>query len=341
MQGAVRFRCSPLACLGALALLVAAAGCRADDGFPRGPTSTSTGTSSGGGGSGGGGGNGGGGETAPGEPLTVVTWNARNYFDDLNNSDAPNETVLSTSAYQQKRAAVGAVLRDLDADVVILQEVENLGVLKTLDEAELGGAYPHAALIEAFDPRGIDIGALSKVPFDGVVSHLGETFTKEGTNGPVYQYARDALELHLTRNGRHVVLIGVHFRSKSQDDPDKRLAEAQHTRAIADGIAAADPTAAIAILGDFNDLPGSPPVLAVEGSGSGADAYDDVPALAPASDRWTFNYNGALELVDHHLVNPVLRAMLDEASVRIPHGPDIDAASDHAPIEATYSITAP
>jgi exonuclease III len=63
--------------------------------------------------------------------------------------------------------------------------------------------------------------------------------------------------------------------------------------------------------------------------------------LAPSSERWTYNYNGTLELVDHQMVNPALRAMLVEGSVSIPHGGAISAASDHAPILATYSVSAP
>lgn len=333
----------PLPSLAALALL-AALGCRAEDGATSGAGTPSGGPGGAGGGSGGSGASGGaggsGGFVPPqGEPLKVATWNVRNLFDDADNSDAQSETILTTAEYQQKRAAVGAALADIDADVVILQEVENLGILEALNDVELGGAYPYAVLIDGFDPRGIDIGALSKRPFSQVVSHLGEKFTKEGTSDPQYYYARDALELHLDHNGRHVVLIGVHFLSKASDNPDKRLAEAQHTRVIADAITAQDPTAAIAIVGDYNDLPGSPPVLAI--AGAGEQAYDDVAMLAPSSERWTYNYNGNLELVDHQMVNPVLRAMLVEGSVSIPHGSEINAASDHAPIVATYSVYAP
>jgi predicted extracellular nuclease len=327
----------PSASLVIAALLAVAAGCRAGDGTAGSTMSSgSTGTA----GTGGSGAGGSGGGPPAGEPLRVLNWNARNFFNDIDDSTADGEEVVSAAEYQAKREAVADVLRALAPDVAVLQEIENLGVLEALNTMHLEGAYPHAALVDSADPRGIDVAALSKIPFDNVVSHLGDMFTKVGTNGPTYTFARDALELHLTVNGRHVVLIGVHFRSKGPpDDPDKRLAEAQHTRAIADGIAAADPTAAIAILGDFNDLPGSPPVNAV--AGAGETAFDDVAMLLPSASRWTFNFNGSLELVDHQMANSLLRGMLDESAVEIPHGPEIDAASDHAPIVATYRISRP
>ncbi|WP_437624673.1 endonuclease/exonuclease/phosphatase family protein [Sorangium sp. So ce1151] len=273
-------------------------------------------------------------------PLAVVTWNTKDFFNDQEDSDVADELVLSPARYREKREAVAAVLAALAPDVAVLQEVENLDVLEDLNRTELGGAYPHAALVEAYDPRGIDVGAISKIPFDKVVSHRDDRFTLRGTQGPVYTFTRDCLELHLTRAGRKVILLGVHLKAKAApDNPDRRLAEAQRARAIADTLAAEHPSAAIAVLGDFNDLPGSPPFEAV--AGAGAAAFTDVAAAVPPADRWSYDFNGQLELIDHQLVNPLLRDMLDPGSVQIPHGPPVDEASDHAPVFSVYTVTPP
>ncbi|WP_437969146.1 endonuclease/exonuclease/phosphatase family protein [Sorangium sp. So ce260] len=288
-------------------------------------------------------GSGGGGPHGPppeAAPLAVVTWNTKDFFNDQDDTEGTDETVLSTARYREKREAIAAVLADLDPDVAVLQEVEHLDVLEDLSRIELGGAYPHAALVEAYDPRGIDVGALSKIPFDKVVSHRDDRFTLRGTQGPVYTFTRDCLELHLTRGGRRVILLGVHFKAKAApDNPDRRLAEAQRARAIADALAAEHPTAAIAVLGDFNDLPGSPPVEAV--AGAVPALLQDVATVAPPADQWTYDFNGQLELIDHHMVNALLWRMLDPGSVRVPHGPSIEGASDHAPIFSAYRITPP
>ncbi|WP_437815895.1 endonuclease/exonuclease/phosphatase family protein [Sorangium sp. So ce1078] len=288
-------------------------------------------------------GSGGGGPHGPppeAAPLAVVTWNTKDFFNDQDDTEGTDETVLSTARYRERREAIAAVLADLDPDVAVLQEVEHLDVLEDLSRIELGGAYPHAALVEAYDPRGIDVGALSKIPFDKVVSHRDDRFTLRGTQGPVYTFTRDCLELHLTRGGRRVILLGVHFKAKAApDNPDRRLAEAQRARAIADALAAEHPTAAIAVLGDFNDLPGSPPVEAV--AGAVPALFQDVATAAPPADQWTYDFNGQLELIDHHMVNALLWRMLDPGSVRVPHGPSIEDASDHAPIFSAYRITPP
>ena len=308
----------------ALGLSVApsAAGCRGGENS----TSSSDGGNSGTGGEG---------ANPPVEPkpLTIVTWNVKNFVNSEFDGNAPNE--FGDSNWPNHRAAVADVLRDIAADIVVLQEVEHEAVLNELND-ELGAAYAHLAVTEGNDPRGIDIAAMSKIELDEVQFHADDTFTKVGTQGPAYSYARDCLELHTTFNGRHLALLGVHYKSKENDNPDKRLAEAQRTRAIADAITEQDATAAILILGDFNDTPGS---LAYDWTiGEAPDLWGNAAELLPAEDRWTFNYFGNLELVDQQMANPVLLPMLDDESVVILQDAIGDDTSDHAPLIATYNV---
>lgn len=284
---------------------------------------------------GGGAGTGGQGAGPPPDPIAfqVMTWNVRNLFNDKNDSAAPQEELDPN--WPQRRAEVGKVLFALDADVVALQEVEHGEVLEELDDLELMDRYPHITVSEGNDPRGIDVGFMSKYPFDQVVSHAGEAFTQTGTSSPTYRFARDAYEVHMTVNERHVVLIGVHFKAKDNDDPDKRLAEAQRTRNIANAIAEDDPEAAIIILGDFNDTPMTPPYDAVA---KPMPAYSNAALLAPADDQWTFTFGGVEELVDHAMMNPLASDRVDASGVSIIHGPEAQDASDHAPILVRFSM---
>jgi predicted extracellular nuclease len=272
-----------------------------------------------------------------GEPVVILDWNLHNFFDDKKNSTAPQETVVSTAEYQAHVSSAAAVLSALDPDVAVFAEIENQPVLEALNQ-KLGGKYADLAIVPSpNDPRGINVAAISKIMFTCVVSHQTDSFTLHGAPAPSYKYTRDCVEYHFTKNGRNIILLGVHFRSKvAPDDPNKRLAEAQHTRDIADGLAKADPTAAIIILGDMNDVPGSEPVTAAQGTG--ASAYTDAASSAPSGDQWSFLFMGTQELIDHQLSNPVLAPMLDTKSVQIKHGADVDAASDHGPIVATYLV---
>src|SRR5262249_4226989 len=143
-------------------------------------------------------------------------------------------------------------------------------------------------------------------------------------------------------NGKKIVLLGVHYKSKVGADlgNDLRLAEAQHTRAIADAITAADSSIGVIILGDYNDVPGSDPLIATESGGAYVDAASSVP------NAYSFNFNGQLQLIDHQEGNAVAHRWLDPSSVVIRHGPGVDdeptspggMASDHAPIFGIYQV---
>ncbi len=301
-----------------VALLAVAAACNSD------PAETQTTSSSGVGG------------TIPDPvPLSIVTWNLRNFVNADQDSDAPFEEI--DPGWTQHRAMVGAVLRSIDADILVLQEVEHEAVLGELNDQELDNAYPHVRVIDANDPRGIDVGVMSKIALDQVITHRDDSFPElSNTQGPSYHYARDCLEIHLTFNGRPLALLGVHYKAKQDDDPLKRLAEAQHTRGIADGIFEAGPNTGILILGDFNDVPGSPPYAVTVGQEP--DVYRNAAEEVEGADRWTFEYQNTHELVDQQMSNGLLHDRLDPTSVQILHGPEAQAASDHAPLIATYHV---
>jgi endonuclease/exonuclease/phosphatase family metal-dependent hydrolase len=293
-------------------------------------SSGSTGSSGGAGGAGG--------TVIPNDPLAlrVANWNVHNLENDKDDSGAPGETIVTTAEYVAHRKAVGAVLNEINTDIVVLTEVENKAVLDDLNTTELGGKYIATSLIDGNDYRGIDIGVLSKYPIDSVVSHKDDLFPLNGTQGPNYIFSRDCVEIHIQFNGRKMVFLGSHFKAKSNDDPIKRLAEAQRTRAIANSLAKADPSRAIMIVGDFNDTPGSAPYLAVVGDG--ATKFTDVSLSIPIGDRWSYDYQGKLELIDFQIVNPVLAPMVDTKSVAIRHATNVEAASDHSPVIATYMV---
>lgn len=267
------------------------------------------------------------------EPLTIMNWNVRNLFNDSKDSTITDEIIVSTATYQNKLGLIAETINKQNPDIVVLQEVENLKILGDLDTGHLFGHYPHRALIDANDPRGIDVGVISKYPFDSVVSHKDDSFVLEETNKQ-YRYARDCLELHLTFNQRPLALLGVHYISKSSpNNDDKRVAEARYTRAIANDLMAANARLGVIILGDFNDTPGSIPYDAT--AGAEPSLFVDATEQVASADRWTYQYQGAHELIDHQFGSPRLAGMVTK--VVIDHSSAYEA-SDHAPVIVTYAI---
>ncbi|NUP07673.1 MAG: hypothetical protein HOW73_16620 [Polyangiaceae bacterium] len=289
--------------------------------------------SSGGGGQGEGGG--GGSEPLTGEPVKILNWNLHNFFDTVEDTSNTEDDSVSQAEYSEKLNAIVDILAELDPDIMVLQEVENETILEDLNAA-LGDKYPQQHILQGHDPRGVDIAAMSKIQFDDVVSHLGDSFVVEGTTAPEFTFTRDLLEYHFHVGEQKVVLLGVHLKAKGPpDNPDKRLAEAQRARAVADGLTADDPELAVVVLGDFNDLPDSPPLDAVVGSDP---TYESIASNVDEGDRWTFDFEGSLELIDHQMANPVMAKRVDTESVVIRHGNDVAAASDHHPLMATYIL---
>lgn len=273
------------------------------------------------------------------ETLKVMNFNCHNLFNDK--LDSPGlpiaEEVETPAAYQTHLDQIASVFAQFDPDVAILQEVENQVVVTDL--AQKLGKYPHTAISEGNDPRGIDIAILSKAPFQVAPSHKGEFFHPSTDPTETFVYARDVLEVHMIYNGRHIVFMGIHFKANESDnDPVsqlKRLAEAEHTRELFTTIHTEDPSAAIIVLGDFNAIPGSPPIQAL--LGGPPLPFTSAASFMTATDRWSFLFSGDQLLFDDQIMDENALSMLDQTSVTIPHVGANDG-SDHDPMIATYNV---
>ncbi|MDH5347325.1 MAG: hypothetical protein OEW13_05390, partial [Nitrospira sp.] len=69
----------------------------------------------------------------------------------------------------------------MNADVLAVQEVEHIEILKQFNREHLGNLYPHIALVEGNDQRLIDVGILSKLPIGTIVSHQTAVHPDEPT----------------------------------------------------------------------------------------------------------------------------------------------------------------
>lgn len=274
--------------------------------------------------------------------LRLTNWNVKNFFDDrVDNptvgppcaSEAPPdllcEDVPSSEAYQAKVSALAGVLAPLDPDVIVLPETESWVGASAL-AARLGGRS-HVVVSEGNDPRGIEIAVISRWPLDRVVSHAAESFDGAGRS---YRFARDCLEVHLTLNGRHLVLLGVHF--KASDDAAsraKRVAEATQVRSIAASLMRADPSVAIVVLGDFNATPASEPIAVL--LGAEPTRFYSAAELVPEAARTSYDDR---VLLDDQISNAALYDLVRVDSASIVHGPGVAAASDHEPLTVDYAV---
>lgn len=258
-------------------------------------------------------------DASPPALVRIATWNVHDLFDAEDRLLPPGErdTVTSPAEVEAKLERVATVLARLDADLVLLQEVENLALLERL-AARAG--YPEARLVEGGDPRGIDVAALSRLPVEAYVSHRDD---RDEDGGPLWP--RDCVEVHVRAAGRRVVALGSHFSSPLSDDGTRRARQAARMRALADGIAGGEGALVIAG-GDLNDGPAAEALAPLLGDGR----WTGPAAALPPELAWTWSGGGARRILDHLLVPARDGGAVVRSSVE--GGADVAAASDHRPV---------
>ncbi|MBL1080840.1 endonuclease/exonuclease/phosphatase family protein [Streptomyces actinomycinicus] len=152
----------------------------------------------------------------------------------------------------------GRVVREVNADVLLVPEVEDRLTLDRFNQHVLGlgwQPYPFNLLIDGNDPRGIDIGILSRLPITSVRTHIFETDPADPTR-PLF--SRDCPEFEIRLGSQTLVVLGNHLKSKFNDEPELRLAQAERVAEIYR--AALERTPDVVVAGDLNDTPDSKPV---------------------------------------------------------------------------------
>lgn len=152
--------------------------------------------------------------------------------------------------------------------------------------------------------------------------------------------SRKALAAEFSVEGQRLFVIVCHFKSmrsatRREEDYAKqqRHAQASIVHGFAADLLACDPRAAVVVLGDLNDVPGSKTLNLLKGE-LFYNLLDDVPH----GQCYTRRHGEQLQALDHILVSSALRR---NATVRIAHinsepAPGrLEPASDHDPVVAT------
>ena len=253
---------------------------------------------------------------------------------------------------EQAMRNTARVMRDIEADVLGVVEVESRPVLRDFNAdvvAALGGeAFRHAMVIDGNDTRGIDVGLLTRQGFPiGVLrSHVDEMLDERN---PIF--SRDCAEFEVSSpsGGRLLVMLN-HFKSKGfgsqQSSNAKRRAQAKRVAEIYDERIAKG-IKNIAIMGDFNDTPDSEPLSPLV---EGTDLKDIFlhPTFDDGGFPGTYGSCAADNKIDFILLSPALFERVKGGGVfrkgmwpgarakRWEAYPEVarkeDAASDHAAI---------
>lgn len=273
-----------------------------------------------------------------GDTITIASYNVLNLFDAVDDPYTNDETTPAKPA--RELDSLARSIRNLNADVLALCEVENRGVLQLFVKKYLSDlGYEEVVLTEGNDVRGIDVAILSRLPVDTVTSYRHLRFPD--ASGNIIRFQRDLLRARIEpAGGKAFEVFVVHLKSKGGEADggiEIRLGEARQVRQVLDSILRQDPGADFVVCGDFNDDVGSEPLKAL--LGSGPSALTTFISDLPADNRVTYNQPPHLTMIDFIFASPGMTKRYVPRSCRIiPGGSPEGSGSDHNPVLARFRL---
>ena len=260
------------------------------------------------------------------EPLSILSQNMNHLFDDI---DDGNRAKLESSKRYQRRIHLAAnkFLRQFEApQIIALQEVENIYILKDIENLILksGGPRYQSVLLEGNDVSGIDVGYLIKS--DLRIIEKKSLFRNDRLDDRHSAlFSRPPLLIEVCQSNC-VTLVNLHLRSmrglssgkKGKTVAKKRLAQATRLAKWINQFQTRHPQKSLMILGDFNAL--QPPdnysdiVGTILGNPDNSrQSYRtkdwikkdlvDLTQQVPQSRRFSYVYKGEQQTLDYMLVN--------------------------------------
>lgn len=267
---------------------------------------------------------------APSE-ISLLTYNVQNLFDDVDDGTEyrdydPGAGRWDAVRYHAKLARIAEVILAASPDgpsIVILQEVENVDVLRTLAETYLGDSGYREAVLVPTPGSAVHVAVLSKLPVGEIRSHA-VAFLNAG------HPLRDVLEVWVDLGDTDLVVLANHWKSRSggaeATAPMRRAAAGVVARRVA-RLSVTDPHVEVIVAGDLNvGLSGDggyTPALVPATAGEiapGVLGYTFEPAKAYVGARQTvlfspwrlatvpgsYVYQDRWETLDHFLLAPGL-----------------------------------
>lgn len=266
---------------------------------------------------------------------------------------------LTTEAVNESATQNTArVIRNVDAQIMVVVEAEHRPSLVRFNKQVLNPianwCFDHVRLMDGNDPRGIDVGLFARAPYiiDFMRTHVDETMAG------VQVFSRDCAEFHITLpNGRKLVLLANHFKSKGYGNPADndalRKKQAKRVREIYECLRASN-VDLIAVMGDLNDSPDRDPLSPLLAEGSDLKDASEIEGFDFSGRPGTWGNGEAKDKIDYILMSPALFQIARGGGIYragvwggrngtlFPHLPEItnpaQAASDHAAIYVDLDI---
>ncbi len=277
------------------------------------------------------------------DTLRIATYNVENFFDRYDNPYIRDSQISIGTAPKPASELwqLARVIRDVDADVLALQEVENRNFLEEFNDAYLDSlGYEHIVLIEGNSSynrgRGINVAVLSRLP---VLSATTYQHRKFPMGKDMISFSRDFLHVVCDAgDGQKLNVFTLHTASKLGREwaEKKRRAVAQEAGNILTELFEGNTTDWVVVLGDFNDEHTSTSLYMY--TTIDACPLKRVPGRAENGKPYTWYGKGEKYPptdLDHILVNKALSKHLIKPYADIHLSRAAEEASDHRPVYIT------
>ncbi len=301
------------------------------------------------------------------QTITIATFNCENLFTRFkfgtNATPAEVENAVKNGFIIEKKLfetimngekkLTAAAIKETKADIIGLQEVENLDTLKAF-QSEYLKLYPYQYLIDGNDPRLIDVGVLSKLEATHLLTHQ---FDKKGKTKV---FSRDCLEIEYMVDKTPLTIFVNHFKSmlggREETMPRRKNQAERVVEIIKNKFGSKPEKENFIVMGDLNDYMPS----------KGIDALLKQPWLEnviakrlPKAEQWThwWDKNNSIEQLDYLLLSKrlatnsklakpnIIRKGLAKKASKVYDGvrfagatDDKQAASDHCPIAMQVTV---
>ncbi|SNS93287.1 endonuclease/exonuclease/phosphatase family protein [Tropicimonas sediminicola] len=297
--------------------------------------------------------------------MRIATFNVQNLrlrqlaggeaaLDGARDGDVPTDTDEDAPAFDKAdRRLTAAVLHDMNADVVALQEVHDQETLDYFHERFLVRTglrpYPHRICLPGNDGMGRNLALLSRLPPSALQSHAGLRPSDlglaplEGVAPDRPLFCRDCLMVDLPG----ITLYLCHFKAPYPDAdatrPARRL-EALGVRRLIENRFARPERAMWMILGDLNEPDAQVPLAEKATAPLLDDFAIDLLERRPRGQRWSYHEprRGTYSRPDALLASPALAAACPLAMPRLVRegmgreataypGPRLHGVGEHRP----------
>ena len=159
--------------------------------------------------------------------VTLCTWNLQTFFDSVKDGTEYTEFVKSENwnkdAYVSRLVRLTEMMKSVDADVFIFEEMENAAVIQDISNQLAGKAWNpkynwNYACFSKAPGSSIGCGVISRYPLFSVKNHYLDVRT-----GETQPSMRPLMEVILEVEGKRITVFVNHWKSKSGGEEETEV----------------------------------------------------------------------------------------------------------------------